>query len=169
MVDASFVVREIPARKLQKTTAIPWAEPAPATTAVLTAYLAPQQFYRPGSRQEQRNPELNTYPETPAGYYSGYLPGSILAESNRISFKRDHQALPQVDVYPAAVVPEQPLTAFLSPQQFKRVQAWHERRVSELNVYPDPPGITATPAVRVFVPTHTRTVKVESTPRVFKK
>lgn len=50
-----------------------------------------------------QNVELNTYPETPTGYYSGYYPGSKAVETIRTSFKVKRQLLPQLDSFPSAL------------------------------------------------------------------
>lgn len=53
---------------------------------------------------KRQNVELNTYPVTPTGYYSGYYPGSKSVETLKANFNARIQPLPQLDSFPAAPV-----------------------------------------------------------------
>jgi hypothetical protein len=87
---ADFQTYEIASRRHVGVAAIPWAEPAAEGEVPYPSYLAPVFLKRKELNRLFVDVELNTYPETPSGYYSGYYPGSGLAESNRIEFKVNH-------------------------------------------------------------------------------
>lgn len=70
--------------------------------------------YSRGLKRKLQTVELNEYPSTPSGYYSGYYPGSKLAEGFRTEFNRTVQTVelneyPQTPLSPAiitAVIPQ---------------------------------------------------------------
>lgn len=88
------------------------------------------------SRSLKVTQELNYYPETPAGYYSGYFPGSALAEGFKVSFKQTRQDLLELDKYPTPLIPAT-LPAFLEPPSFKHNFTRKLLKVLELNSYPE--------------------------------
>ena len=96
---ATIQTYEIASRRLKNVVAIPWAEPAPAVAVPYPSFLAPIHLRHKGLNRTLQDVELNQYTETPAGYYSGYYPGSSLAESNLISFNVNRQDLPQLDQF----------------------------------------------------------------------
>ena len=89
-------------------------------------------------RKLQASPELDQYPTTPAGYYTGYYPASGAVDANRIEFNQGLQSLPELDVYPSSVVPGQPVTAWQNPASF-RVGLRRRLQANELNEYPATP------------------------------
>ena len=91
------------------------------------------------TNHKQINVELNTYPETPAGYYSGYYPGSLMAKAINSSFDINEQKLPELNVYPSAVVVAD-ITAW-NPH-FEKIRNRTNRRSLgvELNQYTQTPA-----------------------------
>lgn len=120
-------------------------------TLELNFYPAPavESGYFPGSIRAGSNrisfdvtrqelPELNQYPETPAGFQAGFYPGSALAKSLKSDYKVKLQTVPQLDTYPATPVPEQPFTAYLAQPYFIRQEQRKALTLPELNEYPQP-------------------------------
>lgn len=80
-------------------------------------------------------PELNQYTPTPQDYYSGFYPGSKLAESQKTKRKVTLRSTPELDSYPAAPV-QAPVTAFDIHFEKTKNLTKRKRINVELNQYP---------------------------------
>ena len=131
---AELITREIPSRKRQRVTAIPWAQAEVKTAQGYPAWFIVPSFHNDGLQRTLQDVRLDQYPPSPfflSGDYpatqtiaankssfartnqtplelneyisedpaaaSGFFPGSKLAQSNVISFKRKLQSLPELD------------------------------------------------------------------------
>lgn len=92
---------EIASRRLKTVGAIPWAQPAVIAGVPYPAFLAPKNLRRKSLERSLQSVELNQYPATPVGYYSGHYPGSTLAKANLIGFEVSRQKLPELNQYPS--------------------------------------------------------------------
>ena len=81
---------------------------------------------------------LDNYPATPAGYYTGYYPGSKAVESFRTEFNRKHQNLPELNSYPSAVA-DVVVTAWDTHFEKTR-RTRYKLQKTELNSYPETPA-----------------------------
>lgn len=90
---------EIASRRLKTVVAIPWAQPATVAGVPYPSFLAPKHLRRKSLERSLQKVELNQYPATLAGYYSGHYPGSTLAKANLISFEVKRQKLPELNQY----------------------------------------------------------------------
>jgi hypothetical protein len=76
--------------------------PAAIVGAPVTSWLTHFEHTQNATNRKPLFIELNTYPATPAGYYTGYYPGSALAESYGVKYKAKRQAVPEHNIYPVA-------------------------------------------------------------------
>ena len=120
--------------------------PSASVDPVYPSYLEPRKFFNKGLNRKLQLVELDSFPETPAGFLSGFYPGSALAKSNRITFKNNLLSPLEIDTYPLAPAPEQPLTAFMLPVQYRRHKRSALQKILEINSYPETPDIP-TPAL----------------------
>ena len=126
---SSFSIKQQPLLELN-------VYPSAAAPVSLPAFIEPPSFKIGFGRRHLVTEELNNYPETPAGYYSGYFPGSALAEGFKVSFKQTRQDLLELDKYPTPLIPAT-LPAFLEPPSFKHNFTRKLLKVLELNSYPE--------------------------------
>lgn len=86
-------------------------------------------------------PELNTYPETPPGFLSGFYPGSKRVEGFRVSFDIKLQLLPELNEYPVTNIYPSWLT-----KPVKRLKTqFNLLKTPELNEYPIPTALNQYP------------------------
>jgi len=141
MAVSPFVVREIASRRLQRITPIPWAEPAPVAAVPYTAYLGVKQLRRSDSKRKRLDVELNSYPDTPTGYYSGFYPGSDLSRSNKVTRKVTRQDLPELDQFTESQAGY--LSGYFPGSELQKANRTRFKREhlknQELNTYPDTP------------------------------
>jgi len=113
--------------------------PATPEAAILPSFETHFEATRNRTNRRLKRLELNTYPETPAGYYSGYYPGSKRAEGFKTSFRINLQNIPQLDRYPQTVA----IADIPSWEtHFEPVKNNTNRRLKgvELNTYPQTPA-----------------------------
>lgn len=135
-----FELRELKSRKLKTVTPILWVGAAVALTAQgFPAWEEPKQFKQSQKRIVQTVPELNNYPETPAGYYSGFFPGSQIAEATKKQSKYSVQQLPELNSYPPTPAPVSYAAIVESGYNFN--DGLKRKPLSvELNEYPTTPA-----------------------------
>jgi hypothetical protein len=94
--------------------------------------------FNSGLSRKRLGVELNEFPATPAGYYSGYYPGSKLAEGFRTKFDRKLQTV-ELNEYPAPPTSPAILPAFMAPDVFYRAGKRNLLYLPEQNSYPATP------------------------------
>ena len=123
-------------RKLQQAPSNPAHPLTPPYIAWVTDYTVTKNAT---NRRLITDLEIDNYPATPAGYYSGYFPGSKISKSNRTVYKRRLQSVLELNTYPATPAPGQPITGWIT--HFEQTSNKTNRRLLgvELNQYPVTP------------------------------
>lgn len=118
-------------QKLPELNTYPVTPPA----AVVYPWITEVTKTRNNTNRKRLDVELNIYPQTPGGYYTGYYPGSIVARSFKFGFKVSLQRLPELNTYPSAIVAA-PISAWLTHFEKTRNTTNRQFLSVELNNYP---------------------------------
>lgn len=142
-VKARYTAHYVRRQKLPQLDIYLSASPAvPAITAWLTHF----KRTRNQTHRKTIGVALDEYPVTPAGYYSGYYPGSAAVSGNRIKYKTQLQGVQKLNNYPAT--PQGYYEGYYPGSSLVgsfRTTYRRSNQVVELNQYPATPAVSEQP------------------------